>query len=276
MQRTINWPENHRAAVMISVELDSEYFWLSLDPTNIHRPKTRSMGTYGMKRGFGRILATLKSYDIPATFFVPGIVAEEYPKAIEQIVAEGHEIAVHGYRHENFGLLSSDDQKEAIDRSRKVFENLLGYVPSGFRLPEGEMTPETMDLLINSGFQYDSSLCDADLPYIYCSGESKKDIVEIPMRWEMQDTPYFGFNFYPPFPAGCARPANFSDTLHVWLDNLEAYTQYGLCYVLKIDPQMMGFPGRILLLEKFLEVLKEKDAWISTGKQIAEFTRKSV
>ncbi len=60
MEKLIAWPGGVQAAAMISIELDAELIWLELDPTNIDRPKTLSMGTYGMQRGIYRMLSALE------------------------------------------------------------------------------------------------------------------------------------------------------------------------------------------------------------------------
>ena len=76
-KKKILWPEENKSAGMISIELDGEFIWLLLNPTNINRPKTLSMGTYGLHRGLDRMLLSLKERKIRATFFVPGIIAEK-------------------------------------------------------------------------------------------------------------------------------------------------------------------------------------------------------
>ena len=107
----MRWKNNSSCAVMVSVNLDAEFFWLSLSPDCINRPKTMSMGQYGMLRGLPRILDLFDKYNIKATFFTPGKVVEKYPEDIKEIVKRGHEIGFHGYEHENFGLMTEDEQK---------------------------------------------------------------------------------------------------------------------------------------------------------------------
>ena len=116
MQQTMIWPEDHRSAAMISVELDAEFIWLGMDPDNIRLPKTLSMGEYGMHRGLDRLLSVFDKYDVKATFFVLGEAFDRYGSVIEKLAKAGHEIAVHGFQHVNFGLLSPENQREQIEK----------------------------------------------------------------------------------------------------------------------------------------------------------------
>ena len=58
------------------------------------------MAEYGLKRGVPRILKLLDDYDIKATFYIPGYVAENYEDMVREIVRKGHEVGHHGYMHE--------------------------------------------------------------------------------------------------------------------------------------------------------------------------------
>lgn len=275
MQNSILWPNEHRSCAMISVELDAEFIWLGMDPNNINLPKTLSMGEYGMARGLKRMLDLFDKFDVKATFFVLGEAFERYGDVIKRLSDSGHEIAVHGFNHVNFGLLSSAEQRDQISRAIEKIKACTGVAPVGFRIPEGNMTIETLDIARELGLKYDSSLLDSDLPYIIEEGKSGSGLVEIPMRWDMQDFPYFCFNFHPQVPPGVCRIANYTQVLNIWQDELSAYHDYGLCYVIKFDPQSIGTPGRIGMVESLLTTMKEKNIWVATGSQIAEHTAKN-
>lgn len=269
LRERIKWPNGKKSAGMVSIELDAEYMWLLLDPTNIRRVKTLSMGTYGMLRGLDRILDALEERDMKATFFIPGIIAEKYPDSVKKVFKKGHEIACHGYMLENFGLLSPEEQSTTIAKGINAIEQTIGRKPVGFRLPEGNMTPETLDIIKEAGFAYDASMLDDDVPYQFADS----NMVEIPMRWELQDFPYFAFNYFPPFPLGECRIASYTETLDVWLMELEGYERFGGCYVPKFDPQSIGTPARIPMFEKVLDEMLSADMWIATGEEIASFYR---
>lgn len=268
----IVWPNNAKCAVTVTINLDAEYFWLSMFPDSIHRPKTLSMGQYGPNRGLQRVLDALDQYGISATFFVPGKVAEIYPDHIQEIVRRGHEIGHHGYAHENFGHLTVEQQREALEKGMESLEKVSGVRPVGFRAPEGEMTQGTLDLLQEMGFLYSSSLFGDDRPYFHKRDGQQTSLIELPLHWELNDFPFFAFNYTPAFPAGQGRIANYTQVLSTWKEELKGYYEYGLHYVAQFDPQTIGTPGRIALLEQLLEFIREKDdVWICNGCEMAEF-----
>lgn len=273
--KSIVWKDDKKCAVAITVNLNGEYFWLSLDPDTINRPKTLSLGTFGIEIGLERVLDVLEEYDIKSTFFVPGAIIENYPDKIEMLRDGNHEIANYGYKHENFGLLEKDSQRKILEESNKIIKDFTGKFPRGFRVPHGEINKDTYDLLEEMGFDYDSSLMDDYLPYDLSIDDHPYNILEIPIQWQNYDFPYFGFNYSPAFPAGQGRIAPYSEVLENWIYEYEGYKEKGLCFVLQIDPQTMGTPGRILILKKFLDYIKEKDdTWIGTCEEIVDYIKK--
>lgn len=270
--KIITWPNEARVAVMITFELDAEYIWLSMDESNVSRPKTLSMGTYGPHRGLKRILNVLDNFQIKSTFFIPGRVAETYPEKVKDIIDRGHEVAHHGYKHENFGLLNEEEQREALIKGQSALTKICGVEPIGFRLPEGEMTKETLTILNDFGFKYSSSLHQSDYPYLMTAGNNKGSIIEIPTHWELHDFPYFAFNFYPPFPAGASRIANYQQVLGIWKDEFDGYYEYGRNFVMRFTPQIIGTPGRITLLENLLDyITKREKVWFCTGLEMYQY-----
>jgi peptidoglycan/xylan/chitin deacetylase (PgdA/CDA1 family) len=273
---SISWPNKANCAAMITVNLDAEYFWISMFPDSASRPKTLSMGQYGITRGLQRVLDVFDRFGLKATFFVPGRVAELYPAQVREIVNKGHEIGNHGYAHENMAALSIDEQRKAIQKGNDVLEKICQVRPVGFRAPEGEMTRDTMQLLAELGFKYSSSLFNGDYPYHIKQAGQETGLIEIPLHWDLNDFPYFAFNYHPPFPSGQGRPANYTQVLNIWQDEFEAYNHYGLCYVPQFDPQTIGTPGRIALLEDLLKYINTLGStWFCTGSEMAEFCRSS-
>ena len=72
--------------VMLTFDLDAETMWTARDPANAERPIVLSQGAYGWKTGLPRILALLERHAIAATFFVPGLVMEQHPGAVEAML----------------------------------------------------------------------------------------------------------------------------------------------------------------------------------------------
>ena len=259
---------------MITINLNAELFWLQLDPTCKDMPKTLSLGQYGMTRGVDRILEVLEERGIRATFFTPGWVAEQYPDKLKAIVEKGHEIAALGYHHEHMALLSEEEQESAIKKGIQAIEKVCGVTPKGFRSPEGELTLDTLRIAKKNGLVYSSNLCDDDRPYWKDLGEDK--ILEIPIHWVNYDLPYFAFNYHPAFPAGQGRIANYTGVLNNWKDEFFGCHEYGLCYVLQLDPAAIGAPGRIGLLEELPDYIDTFDGvWWTTGEEMYEYCLKS-
>jgi len=107
------------------------------------------------------ILRLLKKYDVRGTFFVLGQVAEHYPKLVKEINAGGHEIGVHGYDHYQFFRMDYDMAYDQLDRARKLLQDLTGQRVVGHRAPAfsiNENTKWALELLVELGFEYDSSI----------------------------------------------------------------------------------------------------------------------
>lgn len=265
------WPEGKSCSVMISINLNAELFWLQLDPECKNMPKTLSLGQYGMTRGVDRILDVLDAYQMKATFFVPGWVAENYSEKVVEIKERGHEIAALGYHHEHMALLSEAEQDEAMKKSIAAIQKICGVMPKGFRSPEGELTLDTLRIAKKNGILYSSNLCDDDRPY-FKDLENGETLLEIPIHWVNYDLPYFAFNYRPAFPAGQGRIANYTGVLNNWKDEFEGCLEYGLCYVLQLDPAFIGGPGRIGLLEELLAFMKAHEGvWFATGEELHRF-----
>lgn len=269
MAEVQNWPDSAQCVALLTVNLDADQFWLGMFPDSITRPKTLSMGEYGIKRGLDRVLHTFEEYNIKTTFFVPGKVAENYPEAIEKIIVHKHELAVHGYSHTSMHLLTADQQIEEMEKAKAALKKISGITPVGFRAPEGELTLETLKLAKQCGFKYSSSLYGDDRPYGISLGNGS--LTEIPIQWELHDFPYFAFNYGPAFPIGQGRVSSYDQVTKNYQREFDGYYQYGLAYVAQFTPQTIGSPGKIRILEDVLQHITQADnLWIGTCSDLAE------
>jgi peptidoglycan/xylan/chitin deacetylase (PgdA/CDA1 family) len=202
---------------------------------------------YGPLVAVPRILELLKEYELPATFFVPGLTAERYPQAVEQILAAGHEVGHHSYAH-----FSPFDQDEAAERAD--FERALavldgfGVKPEGFRCPSWEPQWRTPALVAEYGLAYDSSLMDADTPYLLQTESG--DIVELPVHWSLDDWEQYAYLPRPPFKSPIESPQKVLD---LWISELDAMRRYGCLFVLTCHPFLSGRPHRVEVLRKLIE-----------------------
>ncbi|MDD2320275.1 MAG: polysaccharide deacetylase family protein [Geobacteraceae bacterium] len=108
-----------------------------------------------------RVLSLLAEYDVRATFFVLGSVAEEQPSLVPLIVSGGHEIASHGYSHRLVSELGVEGFRDEIRRTGDILGRQSGRMPIGFRAPQWSLRQTdswAFDILRNEGYRYDSSL----------------------------------------------------------------------------------------------------------------------
>ncbi len=108
-----------------------------------------------------RILDFLDHYNIKATFFVLGWVAERLPGLAHEIHQRGHEIACHGYGHELIFKIGPDKFRADIRRAKMLLEDQTGVRVNGYRAPSYSITRQSiwaLDILVEEGFTYDSSI----------------------------------------------------------------------------------------------------------------------
>ena len=267
----MKWPGQADCGAMISVILEAAYFAKMYYPDeeiDLTGGEAASLGKEGMEFGLPKILDVLDAYQAKATFFILGAVADQYPEAVKEIAARGHEIGCHGYYHENLGRLPIEEQRQVLKSAKEKLEAVSGKQVKGFRMPEGEMTEETLCVAKELGFLYSTSLSDDDIPY----RREKSQIVELPIHWELYDLPYFVYTWEPQIPQGQGRTANVNDVLENWNIELDGALQFGTLFQPQIDPQATGEQGRIFLLETLMDRMTSDDRiWLATGEEIAAY-----
>ncbi len=144
-------------ALTIDVE---DYFQVSAFAPYIRRDEwdTRECR---VERNVHRILDMLAAGDTKATFFTLGWIAERYPQLVRRIVADGHELASHGYGHERASDLSEQAFSADITRAKALLEDLAGTAVSGYRAPSfsiGTGNLWAFDALARAGYRYSSSI----------------------------------------------------------------------------------------------------------------------
>jgi peptidoglycan-N-acetylglucosamine deacetylase len=88
------------------------------------------------------LLDILKQRQIPATFFVLGQNAAAFPAILERMVAERHEIAIHGWDHSSFASLTPDERTSQVRKTKETIEQAVGKTPALIRPPYGATNPE--------------------------------------------------------------------------------------------------------------------------------------
>ena len=144
-------------ALTIDVE---DYFQVSAMAPYIARSEWDSRECR-VERNVDQILAMLADHDIQATFFTLGWIAERYPRLVQRIVAQGHELASHGHGHERASDLTPEQFSADIVRAKATLEDIGGVLVQGYRAPSfsiGETNLWAFDCLAQAGYVYSSSI----------------------------------------------------------------------------------------------------------------------
>ena len=200
----IVWPTGKRAAAIISVIFDDGMDAVARAPDLGNRNKSHSVWLYGANRGVERLCRTFEEAQIRTSWFVPGLVAEKHRTLVEAIATANHELESHGWAFEWYDELSRSTSFELLTRSRQVIEAISSKPVTGFRLPIGNWPDQFDTLLKEAGYLWSASLNGDDVPYLHPSS-----LLEIPVHNELEDRPYFQFNFTPAFPKGQSRISSY-------------------------------------------------------------------
>jgi len=257
------WPPGRRAGAVLSFDFDAEEVWLADDPENARRPGVLSQGRYGAKVGVPLILTLLDETGLRATFFVPGAVAARYPDRVREILAGGHEVALHGYTHRSPAALSPAEEEDELRRSLEVLR-ALGAEPVGYRSPSWDFSERTIGLLAREGILYSSNMMDDLRPYRH-EGTS---LIELPVQWMLDDAAHFWIDGTTGWTKKISTPA---EVLEIWSGELEGVRRLGGLFVLTMHPQFIGRPSRLAMLRELVAVMKScTDLWVATAREIAE------
>jgi peptidoglycan/xylan/chitin deacetylase (PgdA/CDA1 family) len=260
-----SWPNGARAAVAISFDSDHEASALR---NNERSPGKLSQGEYGARRAVPRILDLLARHEVPASFFVPAVVALLHPDQQRECAAAGHEIGIHGWIHERNSELERDDEGRLMLQALDTLEEITGRRPVGIRTPSWDFSPNTLSLIRELGLIYDSSLMADDDPYELLENGEPTGVVELPVEWIRDDFPYFnmdrasGLRPYTP-------PSGVFEVFQAEFDG--TYEERGL-FVLTMHPHVIGHRSRIRMLDRLIEYIRgHDDVWFATHEDIARY-----
>ena len=108
-----------------------------------------------------RVLALFGAAGIHATFFMLGWVAERHPALVRRIVADGHELASHGYEHRRASEQTPASFLADIQRTKKLLEDIGGVEVKGYRAASFSIDRRNwwaFDALSKAGYAYSSSI----------------------------------------------------------------------------------------------------------------------
>lgn len=257
------WPGGARCAVALSFDSDHETNELRDGGVSIGR---MSWGQYGNRVGVPRILDILRREQVPASFFVPAVAALVYPDEQRRVIAEGHEIGLHGWIHEVNSALPATTERDLHLRSADTLETITGVRPVGMRTPSWDFSAATLSIQREMGLIYDSSLMADNDPYELVENGEPTGIVELPVEWIRDDAPYFNMNRFQALRPYTPPPA----VLDIFIREFDgAYAEGGL-FLLTMHPHVTGYRSRLFILEELIRHIKMRgDVWFATHADVA-------
>jgi peptidoglycan/xylan/chitin deacetylase (PgdA/CDA1 family) len=275
---TGQWPNGARLAISIVVNYEegSERSFAMGDPDQekmtewgsyqtpleIRNLAMESMYEYGSRVGVWRVLDTLSETGVKSTFYACAVAFEQNPAVARAAVAGGHEICSHGYRWEEVFRLTEAEEREHIRLAIESFKKTCGRRPVGWYCRYGASVRTRRLVVEEGGFLYDSDAYNDDVPYFLSVG-GKKHLV-IPYTPDNNDIRFWTT---PGFVEG-------DDFLRYLKESFEVL--YGEAargprmMSIGLHPRMIGRPGRIRSLRRFIEHAKAfPDVWFASREEIA-------
>jgi peptidoglycan/xylan/chitin deacetylase (PgdA/CDA1 family) len=237
--------------------------WPAGTPVGRHRSATEALP---------RLLDELDARGLTATFLVEAINCEIYPDALREIAARGHELGMHGWRHEQWAGLSDGRERCILQRGRRAFDS-LGVPVSGFRPPGGGLNPQSPALLREAGIEW-------------CSPQGREfrvgdGLAYVPFAWELVDAYYLMEDFGARrAERGDARarfdPPEAESRMSAMLDALACGAGAGAATVilhpfLMLDPEW--WRGARALLARLAALVREEELWVGPGGALARDLR---
>ena len=143
----------------MSVDIE-DYFQVAAFDAHISRQEWHKIPLRVEKNTY-KILELFAKHNIKATFFTLGWVAERFPGLVQDIVAQGHELASHGYAHKRATLQTRSEFREDISKAKQILEEISSTKIKGYRAPSYSINHSNMwvhDELYDTGHIYSSSV----------------------------------------------------------------------------------------------------------------------
>lgn len=265
----VTWPEGARCCFRIVVDLAPLSGPQGIEPRDLATPDAY----FGMHGGLDSLRAVLNQRGLKATFAVPAVMAEIQGETLRALQAEGHEIAAHGFKHEDVSLLSREEEQARLRRTTEILTRVAGRRPSGwFSLPRtgdkfagGAVSSHTIDLLIEGGYDYFGNGLADDLPHYWVADfASRRALLALPYYYHFDD------QFFLLFPKKGTGLENPDSLLRNWRAELDAQYKRGRQFSMVVHPHGIGWPSRLHMLEQFLDHAKSLPAlWNATSAECA-------
>lgn len=215
-------PAPGRAPIVNALTIDVEDYFHPNAMDDTVSPQQWDRLPHRVERNTMRLLDLLDAHGVRATFFVLGWVAERWPHLLDEIARRGHEVASHGYAHRLIYRQEPHQFRADVARGKAILEARLGSPVTGFRAASYSLIESTawaLDVLIEEGFRYDSSVFPIRHDIYGIPGFSRfavtvrraaGDIVEIPastVRFAGRNWPVAGGGYFRLLPFWVTRRA---------------------------------------------------------------------
>jgi len=220
-----------------------------------------SLYEYGSRVGVWRLLALFRRYELPLTVFGVAMAMERNPGVVEAFCKAGHEIASHGWRWINYQYVPLDVERSHMQRAIEIQKRLTGARPLGWYT--GRTSPNTRRLVLEEGgFVYDADDYSDELPW-YDTRYGKPQLV-VPYTLDTNDMRFAT-------PQGFNSGEQFYSYLKDSFDVLYEEGRHAPRMMsVGVHCRLVGRPGRIASLEKFIKYAKSKSkVWIARRIDIA-------
>ncbi|MBB4101908.1 allantoinase PuuE [Allorhizobium borbori] len=266
LQFVINYEEGGESTIMdgdpASENLLSEIVGAAAWPGQ-RNMNMESIYEYGSRAGFWRLWRLFTGLDVPVTVYGVTLAMARNPEAVAAMKEAGWEIASHGYRWLEYKDFSEEEERKHIREAVRLHTELTGERPLG--LYQGKPSENTLRLTQEEGFLYSCDSYADDLPY-WVKGIDGKPYLVIPYTLEANDMRFAT-------PQGFNSGDQFFTYLKDSFDELYREGAEGAPKMMNIGLhcRLVGRPGRIAALRRFLEYVKSHDkVWIAKRIEIAE------
>ena len=222
----IKWPGGKRCCFRVVVDLSPACGPEGIKPDDLTTPDAY----YGMHGGLDALVGVLDRYGIKATFAVPAVIAEIQADKLKRLAGAGHEIAAHGFKHEDVSQLDKDEERARLGRTTEILARVAGQRPVGWfslarpsdKFAGGAVSPHTIDLLLEGGYEYFGNGLADDAPHYWVSDfASRRAILALPYYYHFDD------QFFLLFPRKGTGLENPNSLYRNWKAELDAQYKRG-------------------------------------------------
>ncbi len=277
------WPGNARIAVQFVLNYEEGAEMCVLDGDAGSEPflseivggpsfaarhqSAESIYEYGSRAGVWRLLREFERRALPLTVFGVALALERNPEATAAFVAQGHEIAGHGWRWLNYQEVDAATEAAHLKKAVAIIERLTGSAPKGWYT--GRDSPNTRRLVVeHGGFLYDADNYGDDLPFWNVvrtqDGRSVPHLV-VPYTLDANDMRFVARNAFAAADDFFAYLRDAFDVLYAEGADAPRMMSIGM------HCRLLGRPGRFRALQRFLDHVEAHDrVWVTRRVDIAE------